>query len=80
MPLVFTKGRLMELYLWNRWPFMSTSGLQMVRYVTQHAVKAVADAPHWQIIEKYRNTTMQQNNIWSIAFEVCTKDIVKEVC
>jgi hypothetical protein len=80
MRLVFTTGRLMELYMWNRWPFMSTSGLQMVRYVTQHAVKVVADAPHWQIIEKYRNTAMQQNNIWSIAFEVCTKNIVKEVC
>jgi len=42
--------------------------------------KALAEGPHCQIIEKYWNTTMQQNNIWSIAFEVCTKEIVKEVC
>jgi hypothetical protein len=43
-------------------------------------VKELAEAPHWQILEKYWNTAMQQNNIWSIAFEACTKEILKEVC
>jgi hypothetical protein len=43
-------------------------------------VKPFAEAPPWQIIEKYWNTAMQQNNIWFIAFEACTKDILKEVC
>jgi hypothetical protein len=28
----------------------------------------------------YWNTAMQQNNIWSIAFEVHAKGILKEVC
>jgi hypothetical protein len=67
--LVFATGKLMELYMWNRLPFMSASDLEMVSYPTRRAAKALADAPHWQIIEKYWNTTMQQNNIWSIAFE-----------
>ena len=59
---------------------MSASELEMVSYGTRRAGKACADAPHWQIIEKYWNTAMQQNNIWSIAFEACTKEILKEVC
>jgi hypothetical protein len=51
-------GRLIELYMWNRQPFMSASNLEMVSYATQRAVKALAEAPHWQIIEKYWNTAM----------------------
>jgi hypothetical protein len=77
---VYATGRLMELYMWNRQPYMSASNLEMVSYATWRAAKVVADAPHWQIIEKYWNTALQQNNIWSIAFEACTKEILKEVC
>jgi len=66
--------------MWNRWPLMSASDLEMAGYATRRAVKAFAEGPRWQIIEKYWNTAMQQNNIWSIAFEACTKEILKEVC
>ena len=78
--LVFAMGRLMELCMSNRWPFMSASDLEMVSYAMRRAAKALAEAPHWQIIETYWNTAMQQNNIWSIAFEACTKQILNEVC
>jgi len=77
--LVLATGRLLELYMWNRWLFMSESDLEMVSYATRHVAKALAEAPHWQIIEMYWNTAMQQNNIWSIAFEARTKEILKEV-
>jgi hypothetical protein len=66
--------------MWNRWQLISASDLETVSYATRRVSKAFAEAPHWQIIEMYRNTTMQQNNIWSIAFEVYTKEILKEVC
>jgi len=78
--LVFATGRLLELYMWNRRPFVSASDLETVRYATRRVAKALAEAPHWQIIETYWNTAMQQNNIWSIAFEERTKEILKEVC
>jgi hypothetical protein len=78
--LVFATGRLIELYMWNKLPFMSASVLEMVSYGTRCTAKAFAEAPHWQIIEKYWNTAMQQHNIWSIAFEACTKEILKEEC
>jgi hypothetical protein len=77
---VFATGRLLELYMWNRRPFMSASDLEIVSYATRRVAKALAEAPHWQIIETYWNTTMQQNNIWSIAFEARTKEILKEAC
>jgi hypothetical protein len=77
--LVFATGRLLELYMWNRRPFMSASNLETVSYPTQRVSKALAEAPHWQIIETYWNTTMQQNNIWSIALEARAKEILKEV-
>jgi hypothetical protein len=70
----------MEVYMWNRRPVISASELEMVWEETQRAAKALAEAPHWQIIEKYWNTAMQQHNIWSIAFEACTKEILTEVC
>jgi hypothetical protein len=73
-------GRLLELYMWNRQPFMSASDLETVSYVTRRVAKALAEAQNWQIIETYWNTAMQQNNIWSIAFEAHTKEILKEVC
>jgi len=66
--------------MWNRRLFMSASNLEMVNYVMRHVAKALAESPHWQIIEKYWNTAMQRNNIWSIAFEARTKEIFKEVC
>jgi len=66
--------------MWNRWPFKSARDLETVSYATRLNVKVLADAPHWQIIETYWNTSMQQNNIWSIAFEARTKEILKEVC
>jgi len=66
--------------MWNRRLFISASDLEMVSYATPCVAKALAEGPHWQIIEKYWNTAMQQNNIWSIAFEARTKEILKEVC
>jgi hypothetical protein len=78
--LVFAMGRLLELYIWNRRPFMSASDLQTASCATQRVAKALDEAPHWQIIVTYWNTAMQQNNIGSIAFEGHTKEILKEVC
>jgi hypothetical protein len=78
--LVFATGRLLELYMWNRRPFMSASDLDTASYATRRVAKALAEAPYWQIIETYWNTPMQQNNIWSIAFEAHTKEILKDVC
>jgi len=78
--LEFTTGRLLELYMWNRRPFMSASDLEMVRYAMRHVAKALAEGLYWEIIEKYWNTAMQQNNIWSIAFEARRNEILKEVC
>jgi len=66
--------------MWNRRPFMSASDLETVGYAMRPVSKALAEAPHWQIIETYWNTAKQQNNIWSIAFEARTKEILKEVC
>jgi len=80
MRLVFVTARHLELYMWNRRPFMSVSGWETVSYATRHVSKALAEASHWQVIETHRNTAMQQNNIWFIAFEVRTKGILKEVC
>jgi hypothetical protein len=61
--LLFAMGRLLELYMYNRQPFMSTSELKTENYATRRVSKASADGPHWEIIEPYWNTTMQQNNI-----------------
>jgi hypothetical protein len=78
--LVFATGRLLELYMWNRQPFMSASDLETVSYATRRVAKTLAEAPFWQIIETYWNTAMQQNDIWSIAFKAHTNEILKEVC
>jgi hypothetical protein len=51
--LVFATGRLLELYMWNRRPFMSASDLEMVGYAMRRIAKAVAEAPHGQIMETY---------------------------
>jgi hypothetical protein len=42
--LCFATGRILELYMWNRWPFMSASDLETVSYATQRVSKAVAEA------------------------------------
>jgi hypothetical protein len=76
---MFATSRLLKLYIRTRRPFISTSGLEIVSYATQLVSKAPAEAPHWSIMETYWDTPMQQNNIWSIAFEQCTKEILKEV-
>jgi hypothetical protein len=73
-------GRLLEFHRWNRRPFMSASDMKTVSYATRRISKALAEAPHSQINETYWNTAMQQNNIWSIAVEAHTKEILKEVC
>ena len=52
--------------MWNRWPSMSSSDLEKVRYGMRLVAKALVEAPHGQMIEKYWNTAMQQNNIWSV--------------
>jgi len=44
--LVFAMGRLLELYMWNRRPFMSASDLETVSYATRCVAKALAEAPH----------------------------------
>jgi hypothetical protein len=66
--------------MWNMRPFMSASEMETVSHATRRVSKALAEGPHWQIIETYWITAIQQNNIWSIAFKVDTKEIVKEVC
>jgi len=45
--LVFATSRLLELYMWNRRPFMSASVLETVSYATRRVAKALAEAPHW---------------------------------
>jgi len=64
--------------MWNRRPFMIASDIKIVIYAMQHIAEALAEAPHWQIIQTYWNTNMQEINISSIAFEACTKENLKE--
>jgi len=51
MHLVFATGRLPELYMWNRRPFMSLSDLETVSYAMWLVSKALAEAAHWKITE-----------------------------
>jgi len=44
--LVFATGRLLELYMWNRWPFMSASDLGTVSYARRRVAKPLPEAPH----------------------------------
>jgi hypothetical protein len=78
--LVFATGILLELYMSNRWPYMGAMDLETTSYATRRVAKALAEAQHSQIIETYWNTAIQQKYICSIAFEACTKEILKEVC
>jgi hypothetical protein len=75
--LVFATGRLLEFDMWNRQPVMRARDVETTM---RRLSKALAEAPHWQLIELYWNTAMQQKNIWSISFGACTKVILKEVC
>jgi len=63
MRLMIATGRLLELKKWNRWPFKSPSDVEMANYATLRAATALAEGPHWQIIEMYWKAAMQQNNI-----------------
>jgi len=73
--LVFAMGRLLDLHTWKKQLFRSVCDLEIVSYAMRCVLKQFAEAPHWQVIETYKNTTMQQNNIWSTAFEAHTKEI-----
>jgi hypothetical protein len=77
--LVVATGRHQEVYMWNRRQFLSGSDSVTVTYTTRQVLKALAKASPVQIIETYWNTALQQNNIWSIAFEARTKEILNEV-
>jgi len=77
---VFATGRVLDVYMWKRLAFMSASNLQTVTYTMRRISKALAEVPDWQIIETYWNTAMQQNKIWSRAFEARTNKILTEVC
>jgi hypothetical protein len=59
---------------------MSASDLETVSYATRRISKTLAEGAHWTIVEMCWNTAMQQNNIWSIAFEARTMELLKEVC
>jgi hypothetical protein len=59
---------------------MRATDLEIASFSTQHIAKVLADAPQWQIIEKFWNTAMQQNNISPIACEPHTKEILNEEC
>jgi hypothetical protein len=77
---VFATGILLELYMWNRWPLMSACNMETVSYATWCVAQVLAEASYQQMTVMYWNTSMQQNNIWSIAFVTCTKKMLKEVC
>jgi len=80
MHLVCVMGKILELYLWNRGPFISPSYLGMVSYATRWVAKPFAEAQHSPIMETYWNTPLQPNNMWCIAFDAGTKEIRIRVC
>jgi hypothetical protein len=59
---------------------MSASNLETVSNATRRIGQALTEVPHWLILETYWNTAMQQNNIWFIAFEACSKVILNGEC
>ena len=69
---IFATSRLNELYVWARELGMSVSDIDNVSNSTRHVLGALVEAPHWQILDTYWNTAVQQNNIWFIPFETCT--------
>ena len=60
MRYMFAMGRVLELYMWKRWPFLSASTLDTVSHAMRQVSKAFAKAPHRQIIQMYCNAAMQQ--------------------
>jgi len=57
---LFATGRLLEFYIWNRWPLMSASDLETVSYATWHVGQALAEPSYWQMKVMYWNTAIQQ--------------------
>ena len=57
---------------------MNAMDLEMVSCEPRRILKVFVKET--QIIEKSWNTAMEQNNIQSIAFEACSKEILKGVC
>jgi len=45
--LLLATGRLLELYMWNRCPFMSATDLVTVSYATRRVSKSLAEAFYW---------------------------------
>ena len=45
--LVFATGWRLELYMWNRHPFISARDLDMVSYATRRVANILAEAPDW---------------------------------
>jgi hypothetical protein len=78
--LVFPMGRLRKVYMPNRCLLIWEGDVATVSNATRRIAKALDDAPHWQILETFRNTVRQQNNIRSIISEAHTMEILKEVC
>jgi len=77
--LVFRIRRLLECDMLITGLWIGASDLKQICYAMRHVAKWLTETPYWQIIEKYWNTTIQQNNIWSIAFVAQTKEIMIEV-
>jgi hypothetical protein len=55
---VFALGRPLELFMRIRQLLMSASDLEMVSHAMRHIAKALAEAPHWKIIETYWHAAM----------------------
>jgi hypothetical protein len=60
--------------MWNTQPCMSGSNLKIVSYALRRIGKALPEASHWQIIETYWNTSMQQYNILVHSIQATHKD------
>jgi hypothetical protein len=75
MPYVFATSSLLELYKWYAMPPLGASDSEIISHTMRHVAEASAEFLHWQIIVTYWNTSIQQNNIWSIAFEALIKEI-----
>jgi hypothetical protein len=45
----------------------------------RHVATVFAEAPYWQMAEKYWNIAMQENKIWFIAYKAHSKEILQEV-
>jgi len=79
MPIEYPTRNLLNIYIPNRGLFISAINLEIVRYAMQRIAKALCKAPHWQILERYWMTTMQQNITLYITLEEWTREILKEL-